>query len=73
MSEEKDFRCLICGLGMPRDQLVCGCGWRRTITSVGVTWVVEEARPDPAGKGGGAASWVQVPAGALAVFGCEPC
>ena len=63
MSEDVDFRCLVCGLGMPQEQLVCGCGWRRTLTSDGATWVVERREADLEGKGGGSASWVQVPRG----------
>ena len=72
MSADEDFRCLVCGLGMPQEQLVCGCGWRRTLTSDGATWVVSRQKADPEGKGGGSASWVQVPRGALAVFGRGP-
>lgn len=69
MKGEEDFGCLVCGQRMLQEQIVCGCGWRRTICNNGKMWVIVRARPDSEGKGGGMASWAQVPQGCLAVFG----
>ena len=68
---DEGFGCLICGRLMPDGRLVCECGWRRTAHAADMMWVVDRMALAEDGKGGGLASWKQVPQGALAVFGRE--